>query len=145
MPATGAGLDCPKWRHGFLDAARLRCAKPLARARGLSAVHVHHGLHPDADVWADQAQRRRSRLGVPCRSTVCKSIRADRVWRPRPGKRVMRSLQVLSADAVLLLAHHREIRLKPCCCACCAAPPSMAWGPCVRCGPAVMAGWRDRG
>jgi tRNA(Ile)-lysidine synthase len=33
--------------------------------RGVSAIHVHHGLSPNADAWADFCRRLCKRLGVP--------------------------------------------------------------------------------
>jgi len=38
-----------------------------ARARGLRALHVHHGLHPDADAWAARCVAACEALGLPCR------------------------------------------------------------------------------
>src|SRR6185295_1936337 len=35
------------------------------RQRGVSAIHVHHGLSPNADAWADFCRRLCRRLGVP--------------------------------------------------------------------------------
>jgi len=36
-----------------------------ARAHGLHAIHVHHGLQPDADAWAAHCDATCSALGVP--------------------------------------------------------------------------------
>ncbi len=39
---------------------------PEARARGLRALHVDHGLHPDSAAWAAHCERFCAALGVPC-------------------------------------------------------------------------------
>lgn len=39
---------------------------PDARARGLRALHVDHGLHADSAAWARHAERFCATLGVPC-------------------------------------------------------------------------------
>lgn len=39
-------------------------ALPTARARGLRALHVDHGLHPDAATWASRAEALARGLGV---------------------------------------------------------------------------------
>ena len=39
---------------------------PEARARGLRALHVEHGLHPDSAAWAAHCERFCAALGVPC-------------------------------------------------------------------------------
>ena len=40
---------------------------PEARARGLRALHVDHGLHPDSTAWAAHCERYCAALGVPCK------------------------------------------------------------------------------
>lgn len=48
--------------HALLDAlARLR---PLPAA--LVAVHVQHGLHPEAEIWATHCQTQAAALDIPC-------------------------------------------------------------------------------
>ncbi|MBR7513317.1 hypothetical protein KC219_24475, partial [Mycobacterium tuberculosis] len=39
-----------------------RCAK--ASGTALRAVHVHHGLHPDADDWVLHCQQQCAALGI---------------------------------------------------------------------------------
>src|SRR5690606_41661670 len=52
------GLDSTVLLH-------LVAADPGLRARGLRAIHVHHGLHPDADGWALHSRRECDALGIP--------------------------------------------------------------------------------
>ena len=104
----------PVWigLSGGMDSSTLlACAarSPLAGERGLRAVHVHHGLHPDADVWAEHAQSLAQRLGVPCEvHRVQVDARGQGLEAAAREARHAVFAQVLSADAVLLLAHHRE-------------------------------------
>jgi tRNA(Ile)-lysidine synthase len=52
------GLDSTVLLHALAASAQ-------ARERGLRAVHVHHGLHPDADAWAAHCERICAALQVP--------------------------------------------------------------------------------
>ena len=51
------GLDSSVLLHAL-------AALPAARAHGLRALHVHHGLHPDADDWAAHCQQVCAHLGL---------------------------------------------------------------------------------
>ena len=64
-PVTGpvrvgysGGLDSSVLLH-------LLANDPASRARGLRAVHVHHGLHADADAWARHCETVCAALDVP--------------------------------------------------------------------------------
>ena len=39
---------------------------PEARARGLRALHVDHGMNPQSAAWAEQCQRFCETLNLPC-------------------------------------------------------------------------------
>ena len=52
---------------GGLDSSVLLhrlAAEPAIGARGLRAVHIHHGLQPGADDWAEHCRRQALALGV---------------------------------------------------------------------------------
>jgi tRNA(Ile)-lysidine synthase len=96
----------------------LTCALRDARARGFArpqAVHVHHGLHPDADAWADHCQRQCALLNVEL------SVRRVRVERRGVGveaaarearyRALSEAARELGAPAVLT-AHHMDDRLE---------------------------------
>lgn len=51
------GLDSGVLLHAL-------AALPAARAQGLRAIHVHHGLHPDADRWAEHCRQVCVKLGL---------------------------------------------------------------------------------
>jgi tRNA(Ile)-lysidine synthase len=53
---------------GGLDSSVLLhwlATSPAQRAHGLSALYVHHGLHPDADAWSQHCAAACAALGVP--------------------------------------------------------------------------------
>ena len=88
----------------------LAAASPAARARGLRALHVHHGLHADADAWAARAGALAAGLDVPCRVL--------RVAVPRGGREGLEAAarearyaalaEALAPGEHLATAHHRR-------------------------------------
>jgi tRNA(Ile)-lysidine synthase len=102
--AFSGGADSLALLHG-LWALRGR----LAPAR-IDAVHVHHGLHPDADTWAERCQVVCRRLGVDL-----EVLRVDA--RPRPGEspeaaarqaRYRALSDMLDAGEAVCTAHHQR-------------------------------------
>jgi tRNA(Ile)-lysidine synthase len=113
IPADGAGRPLLVGLSGGLDSTvllHLLATSGAARAQGLRALHVHHGLHPDADSWATSCQR------------LCDALRIEltvaRVQVPRDGgqglEAAARHARYVAFDAamhdgdVLALAHHRD-------------------------------------
>ena len=87
----------------------LRCSSP-ARERGLRAIHVHHGLHADADAWAAHCESLCAELDVPL--TIVR-IQVDHGDHRGPegsarAARLQAFLRELKPDEVLALAHHRD-------------------------------------
>jgi tRNA(Ile)-lysidine synthetase, N-terminal domain/tRNA(Ile)-lysidine synthetase, C-terminal domain len=83
---------------------------PEARARGLRALHVDHGLHPDSAAWAAHCEHFCAALGVPCE-----------VLRVQVDAGTGRGVEAAARDAryaalatplrdgeYLLLGHHRD-------------------------------------
>ncbi|SUX54239.1 tRNA lysidine(34) synthetase TilS [Chromobacterium vaccinii] len=97
---------------GGLDSVALLSLLCEARERrpalALSAVHVHHGLSPNADAWAGHCQSLCDALGV--------SLRIERVQvRAGGGESVEAAAREaryaayrLSAASVIALAHHQD-------------------------------------
>jgi len=74
----------------------------------VEAVHVHHGLSPNADAWADFCERACAALGVPLR-VARTSIEPWRALGVEAAARLMRYEALLAPGAdVLLLAHHLD-------------------------------------
>lgn len=115
LPPAQAGADAPL-RVGFsggLDSTvllHLLAAMPGLRARGLGAVHVHHGLHPAADDWADRCATTCRRLGMPL-EVIRVRVDHDAGSGPEAAARAARHAAfaaTLPAGGILALAHHRQ-------------------------------------
>jgi tRNA(Ile)-lysidine synthase len=101
--AYSGGLDSTVLLHG-LAAVRDALTAPL------SAVHVHHGLHPDAGRWADHCWRACAALALPC-EVVAVEARASPGESPEAAARDARyrALEALTGPGeAVLLAHHRD-------------------------------------
>lgn len=74
----------------------------------LRALHVHHGLHADADAWAAQAMAQSAAAGVPCR--VLRVRVADEASLEAAARRARYDAlaAALAPDEALLLAHHQD-------------------------------------
>lgn len=95
---------------GGLDSTVL--AHALSRASNigaLRALHIHHGLHRDADAWADASRRTCDALGIP--------LEVVRVRVTKRGEGLEAAARQARIDAfhahlhdgeVLALAHHRD-------------------------------------
>lgn len=79
----------------------------------LKAIHVHHGLHPDADAWANHAQKQCDALGVSCIVVRVNVAPND----PRGIEAAARAARYqafaehVQANDALLLAHHLDDQL----------------------------------
>lgn len=103
VAACSGGLDSTVLLHRL-------AADAAIRARGLRALHVHHGLHPRADEWADHCRAQCAALDVP--------LRVERVHvdhgaglGPEAAARVARHAAFAAAlgpGEVIALAHHRD-------------------------------------
>ncbi|MCD9127162.1 tRNA lysidine(34) synthetase TilS [Luteimonas fraxinea] len=97
------GLDSSVLLHVFAHT-------PALRARGLHAVHVHHGLQAGADDWAGHCVATCERLEVPC-SVVRVNVARDSGEGPEAAARAARHAAFaaqLEPGDVLALAHHRD-------------------------------------
>ncbi|MFA5627511.1 MAG: tRNA lysidine(34) synthetase TilS [Thiohalomonadaceae bacterium] len=75
----------------------------------LAAVHIHHGLSPRADQWAEFCQAQCAALQVPC-TVVRVSVPADGSGLEAAARtaRYAALEQHLGADEILLTAHHQD-------------------------------------
>jgi len=97
------GLDSTVLLH-------LLAASAQARAAGLRAVHVHHGLHREADAWAAHVREVCASLDVPL-SVIWVEVRRDSGHGLEGAARAARLAafaQELQPGEVLALAHHRD-------------------------------------
>lgn len=96
----------------------LVCELREARAPGFArphAVHVHHGLHRDADSWAEHCERQCATLGI---ELTVRRVRVDRrgvgveaAARTARYRALAEAARELGAAAVLT-AHHLDDRLE---------------------------------
>ncbi|MDE2406268.1 MAG: tRNA lysidine(34) synthetase TilS [Xanthomonadaceae bacterium] len=83
---------------------------PAVRAPGLRAIHVHHGLSPQADAWAAHCQRVCDALAVPLQ-VVRVEVDVAAGLGPEGAARAARHAAfegALQAGEILALAHHRD-------------------------------------
>jgi tRNA(Ile)-lysidine synthase len=97
------GLDSTVLLHVLAGDAR-------ARARGLRAIHVHHGLHPAADTWADHCFRVCEALGVPLRVAKVDVPLDGGLGLEAAAREARHSAfaSELHAGETLVLAHHQD-------------------------------------
>jgi len=81
------------------------------------ALHVHHGLSPNADAWLDQASSlcaRWARRGLPIELIASRVIerpapgQSVEAWARRARYRALRDLALARGVDLVLLAHHRR-------------------------------------
>ncbi|UGB39847.1 tRNA lysidine(34) synthetase TilS [Frateuria soli] len=85
-------------------------ALPQARARGLRALHVDHGLHPESGAWAGKAAAFCTSLGVACEVRRVEVARAagEGLEAAARHARYGAFADVLQAGEWLLVGHHRD-------------------------------------
>ncbi|MBB1472121.1 tRNA lysidine(34) synthetase TilS [Luteimonas sp. MC1782] len=103
LVALSGGLDSTVLLH-------LLAADASIRARGLRAIHVHHGLHADADAWAAHCARACATLDVPLHVARV-GVARDAGLGLEAAARAARHAAFAAAlgdGEVLALAHHRD-------------------------------------
>jgi tRNA(Ile)-lysidine synthase len=89
-------------------------ARKSPRTPSLRAVHVHHGLHANADRWSEHCAALAKQLGVPL-TTVRVSVERSRGSSLEAAAREARYEALASALApgeILLTAHHEDDQLE---------------------------------
>lgn len=86
------------------------CLKEQGVLSELIAVHVNHGLHPDADQWNSRCEEVCQSLSVQCMTfqiNVC-TERGESLEEAARTARYQAFKSILLANDVLLTAHHRD-------------------------------------
>lgn len=110
LPALDDGPLCVAYSGGMDSGVLLHAlaALPAARARGLRAWHVHHGLHPQADDWAAHCAANCAALAVPMAQSKV-AVARDGGRGPEAAAREARRAAFatgLADGEALVLAHH---------------------------------------
>lgn len=103
LVAYSGGMDSTVLLH-------LLANDTATRARGLRALHVHHGLQPDADLWAVHCLRVCSDLGLDC-DIARVMVERDSGLGPEAAARQKRReafARALRPGETLALAQHRD-------------------------------------
>ena len=113
LPDTGTDAAIVVALSGGLDSTVLLhalAAMPVVRARGLRAVHVHHGLNAAADAWIADCEALCAGLDVPLR--VVRVVVDARAGLGLEGAaraaRHAALADALGEGELLALAHHRD-------------------------------------
>lgn len=119
-PRSPASRDAPRPGQplllgfsGGLDSSvllHLLAADPATRSAGLRALHVHHGLQPQADAWAAHCERECAALGVPFRVVRVTVDRGSGLGIEAAARAARHAAfaATLEEDAILALAQHRD-------------------------------------
>ena len=109
--AAGAGDRLCVGYSGGLDSTVLLDVLAGQRERAgfvLEALHVHHGLSPNAEAWADACAAFSRTLDVPFRVVRIHVDRADPAGLEGAARRERRTALAASGARAVALAHHRD-------------------------------------
>ena len=79
----------------------------LRNRPGVTAIHVHHGLSPNADAWAAFCQKLCKRLGVPLTLRRVKVVRRGKGLEAAAREARYSAFKKIATD-VLVLGHHLD-------------------------------------
>jgi tRNA(Ile)-lysidine synthase len=97
------GADSVALLHALCGYAKEHAAPPI------HAIHVNHGLQPEADAWSALCQRQADALGVPLEIAPCEVTPSGRgLEADARSARYSAFEAVLSANDVLFTAHHAD-------------------------------------
>ncbi|GAA5006564.1 tRNA lysidine(34) synthetase TilS [Pseudoluteimonas lycopersici] len=111
-PPPAASVGVLIGLSGGLDSTvllHLLAHSPL-RPNGLRAIHVHHGLHPDADAWAAHCESLCAALDVPLTIVRIEVDRASGLGLEGAARESRHAAfkSELRDGEILALAHHRD-------------------------------------
>ena len=109
-------IQAPRWwvaLSGGADSVALLYAlaayRDTATAPPIHAIHVNHGLHPDATDWSELCQRHADALNIPLHIRVCDIEPSGRgVEADARRERYQAFESVLGDGDILFTAHHAD-------------------------------------
>lgn len=103
LVAYSGGVDSTVLLHLLANDATIR-------ARGLRALHVHHGLQPDADLWSTHCLRVCTELGIDCDIVRITVERGGGLGPEAAARHARREVfaRTLRSGETLALAQHRD-------------------------------------
>jgi tRNA(Ile)-lysidine synthase len=109
-PCDGAGAVCVGYSGGLDSTVLLHALHDTARAEDgvLSAVHVHHGLSPNADAWAERCVAQCARLSIPIDVVRVALDRTSRLGIEGEARRARYAVYAARPEPFVALAHHRD-------------------------------------
>lgn len=112
LQAQPEGALCVAYSGGPDSAALLHALAhlPEARARGLRAIHVDHGLHAESARWAAHCRAFCAALGLACEAHVAKVQRNSGIGLEAAARHARYAVfaEHLNANERLVLGHHRD-------------------------------------
>lgn len=93
---------------GGIDSVVLLHALVSLRREGVSALHVHHGLSPHADAWADFCAAFAGQLGVPFQCVHVTVERGSKDGLEAAARRARHAVFARTAADWIVLAHQRD-------------------------------------
>ena len=104
------GAVCVGFSGGLDSTVLLHALHAVARAEGreLSAVHVHHGLSPNADRWAAHCSAECERLRIPLTVARVALDRASPLGLEGEARRARYAIYAGRPEPFVALAHHRD-------------------------------------
>ncbi len=109
LPAPPAGRVLVGYSGGLDSRVLLHLAWRRYGAARVTAIHVHHGLSPNADHWARHCAATCAELGIACHiERVAAAVGAGGPEARARAARYAAFARLLEAGDLLLLAHHAD-------------------------------------
>jgi tRNA(Ile)-lysidine synthase len=106
-PPSAAAV-CVGYSGGLDSTVLLHLLHEHAQARALTAVHVHHGLSPNADQWAQSCARTCERLRVPLQVVRVDVDRRSPLGIEGEARRLRYDAYAARPEPFVALAHHLD-------------------------------------